>query len=466
MTAAATTPPIQVLLIEDDADVRLGSQQALELEGIAVQPFESVEAARRAIHAGAPVVVVCDVRLPGLSGLEWLPQVLAQDAQIPFILVTGHGDVSMAVHAMRDGAYDFIEKPFSSDHLVSTVRRAMDKRALVLQVQSLHTQLAQRDSEAVQDIQSVLIGRSAAMEQVRQTILALAGTNADVLIYGETGTGKELVARCLHDFSPRRNHAFVPLNCGGMPENLAESELFGHEAGSFTSAQKMRTGKFEHAHRGTLFLDEIETMPIAIQIKLLRVLQERQIERVGSNTAIPIDTRVIAASKADLKQWAEHKQFRADLYYRIAVALVELPPLRERREDIPLLFEHFCLLAAKRYQQTQRNPDARLMAQLMAHSWPGNVRELKNVADRLVLGLPLGSVTAAPASEAAAPTATGTSGLGQQMARFEEILITQALRQHQGDVGAAAQTLQVPRPTLYDKMRKLGIDNSQIRQQG
>lgn len=456
------TTAIEVLLIEDDEYVRLGNLQALELAGISVKAYESIEAARGEVYPDAPIVIVCDVRLPGLSGMQWLPQVVAQDAQLPFIVVTGHGDVTMAVQAMRDGAYDFIEKPFSSDHLVSTVRRAIEKRQLVLQVQDLHHQIIQRDENAQLGIQSILIGRSMAMQRVRQSILALASTNADVLIYGETGTGKELVASCLHDLSARKSHAFVPLNCGGMPESLAESELFGHEAGAFTSAQKLRIGKLEHAHQGTLFLDEIESMPTAIQIKVLRALQERQIERVGSNRSIAIDTRIVAASKADLLELSDRNEFRADLYYRIAVAFIELPPLRERREDIPLLFEHFSLLAANRYQKPIAAPDAKLMARLMTHSWPGNVRELKNVADRIVLGLPPGGVQGALNEAADRPTSAGLS-LSQQVSLLEKNLIVDALRQHKGDVAHAAHALQTPRPTLYEKIRKLQIEPSAYR---
>lgn len=452
---------IHVLLIEDDEDVRLGNQQALELAGLHVKAYESIELARKEIHSGAPLVIVCDVRLPGISGMQWLPQVLAQDSEIPVILVTGHGDITMAVQAMRDGAYDFIEKPFSSDHLVSTVRRAIEKRRLVLQVQDLHHQIMAQDNQSQQSLQSILIGRSAAMQRVRQSVLALADTNADVLIYGETGTGKELVANCLHDLSARKSHAFVPINCGGMPESLAESELFGHEAGAFTSAQKLRIGKFEHAHHGTLFLDEIESMPAAVQIKVLRALQERKIERIGSNKSIRVDARIVAASKADLLELSRTNAFRADLYYRIAVAFIELPPLRERREDIPLLFEHFCLLACSRYQKPPVQPDAQLMAHLMTHSWPGNVRELKNAADRIVLGLPPGGLQ----THFQAPDATfANASLSQQLSLLEKTLIVDALRQHKGDVAAAAHALQTPKPTLYEKIRKLEIDHTVYRE--
>jgi two-component system C4-dicarboxylate transport response regulator DctD len=438
--------PIRVLIVEDDEDVRVGSAQALDLAGFEVTAHGSVEAARPAIAAGLPAVVVSDVRLPGCSGVGWLTELQALDAGLPVILMTGHGDITMAVQAIRDGAYDFIEKPCSSERLVSVVRRAADQRALALEVQSLRRQL-----DGWQGIQAALIGRSAPMQRVRQLVRTLAATPADVVIYGETGTGKDLVARCLHDHSERRRGHFVPLNCGGLPENLVDSELFGHEVGAFTGASRRRIGKIEFADGGTLFLDEIESMPMAVQVKFLRALQERSIERVGSNETVRVDCRVIAASKEDLRLLSESKRFRSDLYYRLGVAFIELPPLRERREDIPLLFEHLTLQAARRYDQPAPLPDARMMAALMAHAWPGNVRELRNVADRFVLGLldgGLSQLLGQPAPALALP---------EQLEHVERVLIGHSLRQHHGDVTAAARALGIPKPTLYDKLRRLQI---------
>jgi two-component system C4-dicarboxylate transport response regulator DctD len=443
-------PVIRVLLVEDDEDVRLSTTQMLTLAGFEVEAFASAERARAQISFGVPAIVVSDVRLPGLSGTEWLLELREADAELPVILVTGHGHIAMAVQAMREGAYDFIEKPFSSERLVAIVRHAIERRQLTLQVRELRDAL-----ENWHGIQAVLIGRSAQMQQVRRTVMTLAETSADVLIYGETGTGKELVARCLHEHSERRRQHFVPLNCGGLPEALAESELFGHEAGAFTSANRVRVGKFEYAHGGTLFLDEIESMPMAVQIKLLRALQERSIERIGSNRAIPFDCRVVAASKEDLKDLSDRQKFRADLYYRLGVAFIELPPLRERREDIPLLFEHFTLLAAARYGRVAPILSGAQIADLMAYAWPGNVRELRNVADRFVLGL-LGerlTLTRAPA-EGTPPL---PRGLPQQVESFERAVIVEALRKHQGDQPATASALAIARQTLHDKLRKLGI---------
>ena len=278
------------------------------------------------------------------------------------------------------------KKPFSPDYLVEVVRRALEKRRLVIEVRDLRYRLEGRDQ-----IEARLIGNAAPMVRVRQMIAGLADSAADVLIQGETGTGKELVARCLHEASARRKGNFVAINCGGLPETLFESEIFGHEAGAYTGAAKRRIGKIEHANGGTLFLDEIETMPLAMQIKLLRVLQERTLERLGSNTTIPIDCRVIAATKEDLLGLADQGRFRADLYYRLSVATVALPPLRERREDIPLLFQHFLLQAAARHGRPVPECDPACTHQLVGYRWPGNVRELRNVADRRVLGIESGA---------------------------------------------------------------------------
>ena len=446
---------IRVIYVEDDEDVRAGSAQALELAGLAVDAHGSVEAARARIRAGVPAVVLSDVQLPGSSGTEWLDEIRAIDAELPVILVTGHGDIAMAVQAMRRGAYDFIAKPYSSDQLVTVVRRAAEKRRLTLQVQALRDEM-----DTWHGIQALLLGRSAQMQKVRRTVMNLASTSADVVIYGETGTGKDLVARCLHDHSDRRRAHYVPLNCGGLPEALAESELFGHEVGSFTGAIRQRIGKFEHAHGGTLFLDEIESMPIAVQIKLLRALQERSIERVGSNTPVAVNCRVIAAAKQDLKLLSEQQKFRADLYYRIGVAFIELPPLRERREDIPLLFEHFTLQAAGRYQRSAPSLSGAQLAELMAHPWPGNVRELHNVADRFVLGL-LGERLELAAQDQAQP-----SKLPEQIEQFERVMISEALKRQHGDVALAAKALGLPKQTLYDKLRRLRISTDSFKPEG
>ena len=431
---------IQVLLVEDDPTVRAGSAQALELADFTVSSYESAEPVAELLQANSSAVLVSDVRLPGMSGLELLDVARTIDPELPVILVTGHGDISMAVQAMHDGAYDFLEKPYSSEQLAEVVRRAADKRRLQLEVRALRQKL-----ENSEGIDACLLGNTFAMRELRRVILDVASQPADVLIYGETGTGKELVARCLHQFSKRSKHHYVPVNCGAIPETIFESELFGHEQGAFTGAAKRQVGKIEHAERGTLFLDEIESLPLAMQVKLLRVLQERSIQRLGSNSPVPLDVRVIAASKEDLKDFSDQGKFRPDLYYRLNLIVLQIPPLRERREDIPLLFEHFMLDAAARYKRPCPQLPPAQMQQLMAQEWPGNVRELRNAADRFVLGLSASTENAPPAT------------LADQVGGFERMLIEQALRASGGSVVAACNALGLPKQTLYHKMQKYGL---------
>lgn len=430
---------MNVLLIEDDPAVRLGAEQALRLSGIAVRASADAESALALAAEDAPDAVVSDVRLPGIDGFELLRRLREADSELPVILMTGHGDIRMAVEAMREGAYDFLEKPFSSERLVEVVRRALEKRRLVLENRRLHAVIAAQSD-------SGLLGESPALLAVRQRIAALAPAQVDVLIRGETGSGKEVVARALHEGSGRKG-PFVAINCGALPESVFESELFGHEAGAFTGAAKRRIGKLEHARGGTVFLDEIESLPLAQQVKLLRALQERRIERLGGNEEVAIDCRFVAAAKEDLKALSNAGRFRADLYFRLHVASIELPPLRARREDIPLLMAHFLRLAAERYGLPAPAWSPARMAEWMSHDWPGNVRELRNAADRLCLGID----GEAPA-EAAAPS------LAQQTEGFEKHLLEQALAAAGGNVGLAAERLQLPRKTLYDKLARHGID--------
>jgi len=440
------TPELKVLIVEDDPNVRLGCEQALELAGIAVHGVDSAEAGQRLVGPDFPGIVITDMRLPGMDGLQFLRGLTAQDAALPVIMITGHGDITLAVEAMRAGAYDFIQKPFSPEHLVEVVRRALEKRRLTMEVVSLRRRLDHRDA-----IESRLIGRSPQIEKVRRLLLDIADTTVDVLILGETGSGKEMVARCLHDLSRRHAANYVALNCGGLPDNLIDSELFGHEAGAFTGAQKRRIGKIEHANGGTLFLDEVESMPLAVQIKLLRVLQERVVERLGSNALIPVACRVVAATKEDLRELADRQKFRADLYYRLNVVTIDLPPLRERREDIPLLLEHFLLHAAQQHNRPLPQVDGEQMRQLMAHDWPGNVRELRNAAECLVLGLRREFGAAA-----SAPDARGAS-LAEAVDHFERSLIAAELRRQSGSLARCAEALRVAKTTLHDKIRKYGL---------
>jgi two-component system C4-dicarboxylate transport response regulator DctD len=434
-----------VLFIDDERAVRLAGQQTLELAGFDVTAFDGAERALRQLGRDWPGCIVTDVRMPGLDGLALLERVQALDPDLPVILITGHGDVPMAVQAMRDGAYDFLEKPFPSDRLVEVVRRAMEKRRLVMENRALREQLA----EGTEGF-SPIVGRTPGMERLRALIASIADTDANVLVMGETGTGKEMVARALHAGSSRRTRPFVALNCGAMPETIFESELFGHEAGAFTGAAKRRIGRIEHASGGTLFLDEIESMPLALQVKLLRVLQERVVEPLGSNELVPVDLRVVAATKADLQQAAAEGRFREDLYYRLNVVVITIPPLRERRDDIPLLFQHFVLQAADRYRRAPRELTPALAGRLMVRDWPGNVRELRNAADRFVLGLDeAGSEPATPEPAAAS--------LAERVDLFEKSIIEAELVRHRGSVKATIEALNVPRKTFYDKLKRYGL---------
>lgn len=439
----------KVIFVEDDPPVRDSLVQTLELAGLEVSAFGSAEEALPHIAAGTQAIVITDVRLPGMDGITLLERVLALDPGMPVVVVTAHGDVAMAVRAMQLGAYDFIEKPFAPERFVETALRALEKRVLRMAIDDLRAQLQARIG-----IEAVLLGTSAVMQELRRKILRLADTSADVMILGETGTGKELVARCLHDHSSRRDRNFVAINCGGLPETLFESELFGHEQGAFTSASKRRIGKFEHANGGTLLLDEIESMPMVLQIKLLRILQERKVERLGSNEEVPINLRVIAATKADLLALGNEGKFRSDLYYRLNVAVLQLPPLRDRRDDIPLLFEHFVAAAATRYGLAAPELTPGYLRELMAHDWPGNVREIRNAADRFVLDVGAVGLTS---------VAHDPATLAQQMDLVEKALIEQALRKNQGRVQKVLETLGVAKKTLYDKLHRHNIDPERFR---
>ena len=437
------TPPLSVLLVEDDPNVRLGCEQAMQLAGIPVDAFATAEEAQRRLSADYAGIVVTDMRLPGMDGMALLRWVNQLDPNLPVIMITGHGDVTLAVEAMRSGAYDFMQKPFSTGDLVDVVRRALEKRQLVLEVEALRRRLDHRD-----DLEARLIGRSPQMAKVRQLILDVAPAAVDVLIFGETGTGKEMVARCLHDLSGAKQENYVALNCGGMADNLLDSELFGHEPGAFTGAQKRRIGKIEYASGGTLFLDEVESMPMNMQIKLLRVLQERVIERLGSNQLVPVSCRVVAASKDDLKVLSDQGKFRADLYYRLNVVRIELPPLRERREDIPALYDQFLLQAAKRYNRPPPTLTPEHLRRLMALDWPGNIRELRNAAECHALGI---------GRDAPAPGGGEPQSLTETVENYERLLIANEFTRQQGNVARTSEALKVARTTLHDKLKKYGL---------
>ncbi len=441
-----------ILFVDDEAPVRLSVRQWLDLAGFDVELHETAASALDRIATDYPGVIVSDVKLPQIDGLQLLERVRSIDAELPVVLITGHGDIGMAVDAMRRGAYDFIEKPFSPERLAEALRRAADKRRLVLENRRLQAQLA-----AESGIAARLIGTGRAIEELRQDIADLAATSAPVLVLGETGAGKEMVARCLHDLGPRAARPFVAINCAAVPESLFEGELMGYERGAFTGAAERRVGRLEYAHGGTLFLDEIESMPLALQAKLLRVLQEKAIERLGSNKTIPVDFRVIAATKADLRAAADAGSFRADLYYRLNVAELRIPALRERREDIPLLFQAFVNEAMRLHGREVAPLDDAAMAMLQEYDWPGNVRELRNVAERHVLGLRALSGPLARAGEGKSEPSDGRN-LAAKVAAFEKRCIETALAESRGDVRLTMEQLGLPRRTLNEKMERYGID--------
>ena len=431
-----------VIVVDDEASIRNAVEQWLSLSGFDVQLFTCAEDCLGQLPAHFAGVIVSDVRMPGMGGLALLTRLQQLDADLPVILLTGHGDVPMAVEAMRAGAYDFLEKPFSPEALLGSLRRALEKRQLILENRRLHEQADLREQ-----IDGRLLGVSRSLQTLRRQVLELAPLPVNVLIRGETGSGKELVARCLHDFGPRADKPFVALNCSAIPEQLFEAELFGHESGAFTGAQGKRIGKLEYADGGTLFLDEIESMPLAQQAKLLRVLQEQKLERLGSNQSISVNLRVVAATKPDLLDEARAGRFREDLAYRLTVAELRLAPLRERREDIALLYDAFSRQAAERLGRSLQVLSGPQLSRLLCHAWPGNVRELANVAERDVLGL----------GEPQLPdTDVGQSLVAQQEA-FEAQCLRAALTRHKGDIKAVLHELQMPRRTLNEKMQRHGL---------
>lgn len=439
----------QVVLVDDEPSLRAATAQGLELADFRVQDFETGEDALAVLSRTFDGVLISDIKMPRMTGLELMARALDIDPEIPVILITGHGDIPMAVAAIRSGAYDFIEKPFAADTLADAASRAIEKRRLVLENRALKAELANRTA-----IDQVMIGRSAAMQRLKRQAASFAATDADVLILGETGTGKELVARSLHDFGSRAKGRFVPINCGALPETVIESELFGHEAGAFTGATRNRIGKLEYAHGGTLFLDEIESMPLELQIKLLRVLQDRRIVRLGANEEREIDVRVIAATKENLKAASARGTFREDLFYRLNVLSLTLPPLRERRDDIALLFRFFVEQAATRFKTEPKPVEPGHVAHLTMHDWPGNVRELQNSAVRFALGLGLEIDGRTVLAE---PDTPGSAGLSDQLARCERQIIADTLERTGHSLRATYETLGISRKALYDKMRRFGL---------
>lgn len=443
-----------VLFIDDEMHIRLSAKQTLELAGFDVVSLDNAEDGVKQIEQGWPGIVISDIKMPRMDGLAFMEAALAIDKDIPIVLITGHGDVTMAVQAMRDGAYDFIEKPFPSDLLIDVASRAMEKLSLVRENRELRQRLKNQGGVA-----SAILGKSKPVEDLRNLIANIANTDTDVLIIGETGTGKEMVAQCLHENSTRHNAHFVAVNCGAMPDSIFESELFGYEPGAFPGSMHRRIGKIEYSTGGTLFLDEIESLPLSLQVKLLRVLQERSIERLGSNEVIPVNLRIVAASKIDLLEEVDKGNFREDLYYRLNVVIVPTPPLRDWKEDIPLLFQHFATEAAVRFKRDRPEILPAQTQSIITHNWPGNVRELKNAAERFVLSdgqNPLNTTTRSSVTS----SASSDQSLPKKVEVYEKSLIMQALENSEGSIKDAMDILGIPRKTLSDKIKKFEIDRT------
>ena len=450
----------KILLVDDDAAnlsrIMLALQELdvnIETAGNGLVALDVL--ARLAGPHGFPGIVITDLKMPVMDGVEFLTRSLKIDVDLPVILISAFGEIATAVEAMRTGAYDFIERPFDVVSLVSKAGRALDKRRLVLDNRRLKAELANRTG-----IASRLIGNSPAIQALRDEIVNVGSTDATVLIHGETGTGKEVVARALHECSGRSKARFVAINCGALSEHLIDSELFGHEAGAFTDAKQRRIGLIEYAKGGTLFLDEIESMPLSLQVKLLRMLQERLVTRLGSNEEIKVDIRLIAATKTDLLDAAKRREFREDLYFRLGVAELRIPPLNNRRGDIPLLFEHFAQEFANLYQRPITPLSGEDIERLMAYNWRGNVRELRNIAERFALGLGQKRDGVARVLDSAGEHA---KALPEQMDAVESVFVQAALQESNGNIQAAADTLGIPRRTLNEKMRKYGLERKDYR---
>lgn len=432
----------RIAFIDDELPLCAAAADWLGVSGFTVETYADPVAAMRSIRVGSCDCIVSDMRMPGASGQAVLEHFREIDHDLPVLLLTGHGDVAMAVEAMRGGAYDFIEKPYDADHLVAALDRAVERRRMGVELRRLR-------QATTASLDRSLVGISSAIVALRHTIQQVAGVDVDVLLHGETGVGKEVVARALHDFGHRADGPFVAINCAAIPESMFESEIFGHEKGAFTGAAGSRVGKFEHAGGGTVFLDEIESMPLALQAKVLRAIQERVVEPLGSNRQRALDVRFIAATKVDLKAESDAGRFRADLYFRLATVELAIPPLRERREDIPLLYSLFSRAASERFGVPERDVGTDRLRALQAQDWPGNVRELKAVAERLVLGI--------GAREAPPFTSPDDAPLADQVARFEAEVILKALRDSNGSTADAADRLGVARRTLNEKIARYGL---------
>lgn len=457
--------PVNVLIVDDDAAVRAILQEVLLHEGYGVSLAEDGNAAIQVAKESVVHIVITDLQLPDIDGMEIIDRLAKQDAKIIPIMMTGFGTIETAVRAMKSGAFEFITKPFDLETVAVVVRKAAEFYRLRQENHLLRK--AVREQYRLEQ----LVGVSEPMQQVLEFVQKVADSDSTVMIQGESGTGKELVARMLHFNSLRRDRPLVPVNCGAIPENLLESELFGHEKGAFTGATHSRMGRFELANGGTIFLDEIGEMSLPLQVKLLRVLQEREFERVGGNRTIHVDVRIIAATNQDLELQVEERRFRKDLFYRLNVIPILIPPLRERRSDIPLLIEHFLA----RFNQSKHTDVSGFSTEalqfLIEYDWPGNIRELENMIERLVVLKKQGTLGVEDLPQKFGRRSMTPEfkeqfirfnddgiNLSREVEQYEKHLIMEALRKANGVTSRAAQLLHLNRTTLVEKLKRKGVD--------
>jgi DNA-binding NtrC family response regulator len=449
----------RILVIEDEEKLRRVVQLQLQSSGYEVEQAATAEDGLAGAERAD--LVLTDLRLPGMSGLDFLEKMHASRPGLPVVMMTAFGSVETAVEAMKKGAADFLVKPFSLDHLTAVVAKALEMQELREENKRLKEELGGR-----YQLDSI-VGRSSPMQDVFAMVLRAAPTRATVLLAGESGVGKDMIARAIHYHSPRKDKPFIKINCTAIPENLMESELFGYEKGAFTGANMTKPGKFELADTGTVFLDEIGDVPLAIQVKLLRILQEREFERLGSNKTRHIDVRVVAATNVDLRRALEEGTFREDLYYRLNVLPINIPALRERREDIPYLADHFIRKHAAELGTAELEMTQEATEKLMAYHWPGNVRELENVVERSLVLATGGRLEAAdirldmaPRSRAVAAGGDGTLFLpeGMTLDQYEETIIREAMRRAQGNKSQAARLLGLTRNALRYRLGQMGME--------
>ena len=447
-----------ILIVDDDKSICMLIKSILSVEkNYEVTTTSSGEACLKYIREQMPDLVLLDIQMPGIDGIETLKRIKEYDSRIPVVMMSAHGTIEKAVKSMKLGAYDFISKPLERDRLLITAKNALIASSLKKEVDELKTELKQKYTF------SNIIGQSGVMQEIFKSVEKVVNSNVTVLIQGESGTGKELIARAIHFHSSvRSGKPFVAVNCTALPESLLESELFGHEKGSFTGAVGRRIGKFEQANNGTIFLDEVGLMSFATQAKLLRVLQEREFERVGGAELLKVDVRVISATNRDLEDAMKKGEFREDLYYRLSVFPIKLPALRERREDIPLLAAHFL----KKYSDQENkkvegiNPDS--LELLMAYNWPGNVRELENAIERAVVLTNDDEITAKELPQAVRSIGEkkiyeSDNTLSSWIEKLEEDALRQALLENEGNISKTAKKLGIGRATIYRKAKKYGL---------